>query len=298
MPLAAPNVCPKCGFSNQPGYQFCTNCGSPIAAGPMPAGAPPPMAPPMGPPGAPVPYGYYAAPLEYERRKQIDRTKTGILLLLIGTLIGWIPVVSFISWILLFVGAILVILGRKAFGAAHSRNVMLSLLLWIFGVVGIVVLTIVFVFSILGAFITPSVDAVVNAMNGYLIGVIVISAIAGLSSVLFTYALQEQVGKILLWVGYGASIGVTVVTFFLLRGFLDAAIASGVFDEIAFSAQQNSLALLNAIPSIAFAAADYLAWSRINRGEIPAAPTPPGMPGPAPVAPPGMPPPPPPIQPP
>src|SRR5207247_149267 len=70
-----------------------------------------------------------------ERRRQIDRTKTGVLLILVGTLIGWLPYIGVIGFIMIFVGAILVILGRKAFGAAHSRNVIISIVLVILGII-------------------------------------------------------------------------------------------------------------------------------------------------------------------
>src|SRR5881396_1254279 len=125
--MAGSVTCPRCGAANSPGTMFCVNCGSALSAG---AGGPPGAAPmyPGAMPGLPSAW-------DAERRKQIDRTKTGVLLLLIGTLIGWLPYIGVIGFILIFVGAILVILGRKAFGAAHSRNVFLSILLFIVGIV-------------------------------------------------------------------------------------------------------------------------------------------------------------------
>src|SRR2546430_13184178 len=61
---------------------FCTNCGSPLSAGtPAPSGAPP-MYPAPGAYGGAMP-GLPSA-WDVGRRKQIDRTKTGLLLLLIG----------------------------------------------------------------------------------------------------------------------------------------------------------------------------------------------------------------------
>jgi hypothetical protein len=43
--------------------------------------------------------------------------------------------------------------------------------------------------------------------------------------------------------------------------------------------QTTGTALLNVVPSLLYAAAAYLAWDRINKGEIPAQPMPPGVPG-------------------
>ncbi|HKW43574.1 MAG TPA: zinc ribbon domain-containing protein, partial [Thermoplasmata archaeon] len=134
--MAAPNVCPKCGFTNQSGWTFCTNCGNPLA----PSGAvgwatssspsPPPSVPAQPPPAYPgypayptypaypgvPPYGYGPPPWEVERQKQIRHTKSGVLLLLIGALVSWLPYVGFIGSFCTLIGAILVILGRKAFG--------------------------------------------------------------------------------------------------------------------------------------------------------------------------------------
>src|SRR5437016_1254906 len=151
---------------------FCVNCGSALSAGAGP-GAP---AAPMYPgamPGLPSAW-------ESDRQKQIGRTKTGLLLLLIGFLMGWLPRIGIIGGLLILVGAILVILGRKAFGSTVDTLPLL--------------------------------------------------------------ALQDQL---------------------------------------------NNYTLLNAIPSLLFAGACYLAWSRVNRGEIPAPTVPPGMPAtpPAPLPP-------------
>src|SRR5881628_1883343 len=112
---------------------FCTNCGSPLPAGtPAPSGAPP-MYPAPGAYGGAMP-GLPSA-WDVGRRKQIDRTKTGLLLLLIGGLISWIPIIGLLGGVLLLVGAILVILGRKAFGSTHARNVVLAIVLFFVGII-------------------------------------------------------------------------------------------------------------------------------------------------------------------
>src|SRR5207248_3037375 len=146
-------------------------------------------------------------PMEAERHTQISRTKTGVLLLLIGTLIGWLPVIGIVGAILIFVGAILVILGRKAFGAAHSRNVFLSILLFIVG--------------------------------------IVIGAVAVISQ----------------------AVGTFVAAMFPGGTYNPAQATLAVAD---FSARVQALGYLSVIPALINAAAYYLVWNRINKGEIPA----------------------------
>src|SRR5438128_11997416 len=107
---------------------FCVNCGSALSAG---AGGASAAAAPMYPPAMPgLPSAWDA-----DRRKQIDRTKTGLLLLLIGGLISWIPIDGILGGLLLLIGAILVILGRKAFYSPHARNVVIAILLFFIGII-------------------------------------------------------------------------------------------------------------------------------------------------------------------
>ncbi len=108
----------------------------------------------------------------------------------------------------------------------------------------------------------------------------------------------------LLWAGYGAAIAVDVVLYAIFSPQIEAAIqdflASGSVDPSPLLALQNQAqvaGLLEAMPAALFSVATYIAWSRINRGEIPAAPAaapaPPmyGQPPPPQVPPTGTPPP-------
>lgn len=309
-------MCPKCGFANQAGYQFCSNCGNPLGAAPAPAaptpyGVPPPTAAPAygappyaAPPGYPTPYGYGPSPWEYERTKQVDRTKTGILLLLIGTLINWLPFIGLVGSLLILIGAILVILGRKAFGEGHTRNVLIAIILFFVGIVVAIAFGVAsFLASLPATFgtnpMTPAEAAAFATalVNDILLSAIISGLIVGLASVLFTYALQRQTGKLLLWAAYGAGIVLNVAIFLyispLIADAVAQAVAGGTYNAApidALTSQISSLQLLSAIPALLWTGANYLAWSRINRGEIPAsgqAPSPamPGMP-PAPPMPP------------
>ncbi|OGS49171.1 MAG: hypothetical protein A3K68_03235 [Euryarchaeota archaeon RBG_16_68_13] len=305
--MAAPNVCGRCGFANQPGYAFCTNCGGPLAAGPAPAGAPPVAPGAPGPYGVP-PYGYYPPPAAFDRTKQIGRTKTGILLLLIGTLMAWVPAgivaafVTIVGLLLMFVGAILVILGRKAFGPTHSRNVVLSLVLFFVNIIasfaGGILITLGPIGSIGPGSTVLEIAAAFRSMaTGTLLLAVLSAVISGVAAVLFTYALQNPLGRLLLWAGFAASVAVPVAVFFLVSPTIDGivnSIAADVFSSggdflavlegVGRVATEVSLAastygLLGVIGAALFAAANYIAWNRINRGEIPA---PVGPPGPVP----------------
>jgi len=301
--MASGAVCPRCGFSNQAGFQFCTNCGSALPAAPM--------SPAAAYPGAvPVPaYVYGPPPWEMERRKQIDRTKTGILILLVGTLMAWIPVTSIpliqvVGYLLLLIGAILVILGRRAFGPAHSRHVIVSLALFIGGIVGGFVIGLWFYLALLSISATTPAEVAATVRSlviTVLVGTLVITAVSSVSSILLTYSLQNQIGRVLLFAGYGANLAVEIAVFVFVIPVLDDLVAliaaGGVVDPVAVVNLQNqaaTLGLLAVIPSAIYAAANYIAWSRINRGEIPALPgAGPPLFGVAPGGPPGMGPPPP-----
>src|SRR3989442_8726974 len=161
--LAASNICPKCGFMNQAGWTFCANCGSPaaMAGGMPPAGRA--LTPPPAYPAYPG-YGYGASPWEAERQKQINRTKSGLLLMLIGGLISWLPFgIGILGSILLLIGAIFVILGRKAFGAGHSRNVVIAIVVFFVGVIGAIALGVILFAAIIAAGGTSDPTTLANA---------------------------------------------------------------------------------------------------------------------------------------
>lgn len=289
--MSAPLGCPRCGYQNTPGYQFCVNCGAPLAApGPSAPYLPPSAGPYVVPPG----YTPYGAPVDYDRTKRIDRTKTGILLLLIGSLVSWVPDVGFVGIVILLIGAIFVILGRKAFGPTHTRNVLISVILFIVGLAVVLGVAVVAALSNIGSIVgpggtvSPTPPFLAAAANAGLLAAIVAAAVLGIAEVLFTYALQAQPGRILLWAAYGANLALAIALYLILRPIFGAVVT--LSDYEAAVAAQGTYALLAVVPSLCFAGADYLVWSRINRGEIPAAaPAGPGLP-PAPPSPPPMPP--------
>src|SRR5437667_1512448 len=257
---------------------FCVNCGSALSAG-AGSGAPPTAAPmyPGAMPGLPSAW-------DAERRKQIGRTKTGVLLLLVGTLISWLPRIGALGGLLILIGAILVILGRKAFGAAHSRNVIVSILLVIVGIVIGAVAVIVLAFSIASSFIPgnpPTQAAVTSAFNNFLIILLVGVIVSGLATVFFTYAIQDKRGRMLLLGGYAVNIiiqiAVLVVISQAVGTFVAAMFPGGTYNPAQatlavadFSARVQALGYLSVIPALINAAAYYLVWNRINKGEIPA----------------------------
>lgn len=224
--------------------------------------------------------------MDYERTKRIDRTKTGVLLLLIGTLLSWIPGIGFVGDVLILVGAILVILGRKAFGAAHARNVVISIVLFVVGVIVVIGVAVAATLANLGSILppgstTPTVTPafLASVASAGLLGGIVSAIVIGIAEVLFTYALQAQTGKVFLWAAYGANIALAIALYLILSPLYNAVLTDADYNAVL--AAQTTYGLLNVLPAALFAVADYLAWSRISKREIPA---------PSPLTPMGMPP--------
>lgn len=271
--MSSPLGCPRCGFQNQPGYQFCVNCGAPLTTTP-------PSAVPVGAGAYPAPV--YAAPpaaVDYRRQEHIDRTKTGLLLLMIGALLGWIPYeINLIGLVMSAIGAILVILGRKAFGERHARFVVIAIILFVLSIVAAfasgIALAIVVASSVIGT--TPTAASLETAVNVLLAGAIVSAVIGGLAQVLFTYAIQDQRGRVLLFAGYGAQVALQAAIFViispLIASVVAAAFSGGTFSAdpvIALEAEITTYGIFVIVSDLLFAAAYYVAWSRVSRGLIP-----------------------------
>jgi hypothetical protein len=207
---------------------------------------------------APSPAPYYGRAASYyetARATGIDRTKTGLLLISIGFFVGWIPIVGAVGGILELVGAILVILGRHAFGPEHARNVMWSIIIFVIAIVVVGVAAVVAIFSAFANYQPGSTNPVPpnfasSFLGIFLVAVLIGIAIFGIADVLFTYGLQTSIGRMLLWGGYVSTIAVSTLEFFVLR----------------------NMPYLSSIPSIIpgllYGYAYYLARDRIVRGEL------------------------------
>ncbi len=207
--------------------------------------------------------------------------------MMIGTLLGPVPLITLIGGILSLIGAILVILGRKAFGPEHSRNAIWSIIIYIVGFVIIIIGVIAFAFAIISATIasrsgnmtdlTVIAQALTSSFDGLLIAGIVGGAVSSIAYVLFTYQLQNRNGRIILWAAYASSIAIGIINAIIVSALLSDAvqrsIAGGIFNPDPLRALQNqlqALGLLGFIPAALYATALYLVWSRIGRGELPA----------------------------
>lgn len=281
----ATRACPKCGAAVGANAMFCPNCGSTlpaVAAGPAPPTAPTypaqgyaaPGTPPTYPGGPPPVYPGYA-PYDWgatERKKRIDRTRTGALLLAIGSVLSWIPIIVLIGGLLILIGAILVILGRKAFSSRHATFVVLSVVIFLISLAAAVAIAVPFALAITSATTGGQVDtaSVAGAFQQLVYGAAAVAAFGGVANVLFVHELENRTGKYLLYAGYAAAVAVEIVVAYLsLALFATLPPRVTLVDILNLQGQLGTYQLLRGVPGVIFAAAFYLAYGRIQRGEIP-----------------------------
>ena len=181
-----------------------------------------------------------------------------------------------------FLGAVLMIQGREVFGKRHRRNLILSLKLFLGGVVGGAMLGAMFTVALNTAAIgnaPASPEMVTQLVTGILMGGLVGGAVAGIAQVLFTYSLQRTLGRILLFTAYSSNL---IISMFLLSLTLngiaavaDRSVATGRYNfgkynpaqVQAFLAKPQPLQILVLIPLVLYTVAFYMAWLRINRSD-------------------------------
>jgi len=216
----------------------------------------------------PPPYPYYGSAAgywEHHLAGKIDNTRTGLLLLIIGLAISWIPFIGAIGGLVALIGALLVILGREAFGREHARNAILALIVFF---VGIGVTIVGFVVLFFAAFSYRAGPGTLVQPSFAWLGVITIigGGVTCISEVLLTYALQLSNGRILLWTAYAASIAISIVNFLFIVPFFNGTGTGLLVFPTVF--------LTIFLAALLYAGAYYLARQRIVRREIPSPITP------------------------
>jgi zinc-ribbon domain len=284
--LSISSICPKCGYSNLPNARFCATCGTQLVASPPPFQAPqqPQNVPPTQWYGSPQ--GYWN-PAESARRTNIDRTKTGLLLVIVGILLGPVPYAMYVGLILAIVGVIFVLIGRNPFGNSHSNYTVFSVVIYCVGIGITFVAGFLFGLSFVTAALSgggqTAIDqALVSAFNDLIIGVLVGGAVVGIAYVIFTYALQDSTGRVLLYIAFATQVTLSALVAYIISpqvaGAVTQSFSSGTFNPSPLSvlqAQLQFLQLLSLIPAVIFAIAYYRAYSRIRRGVVPPSATPP-----------------------
>ncbi len=262
--MSALSSCQKCGSPNPLGARFCSNCGTVLTGGVQ--SEPPrtlqeiPVYPGMVPT---QPMDYALALMPSERRTSINRTRTGIVLLIIGQVMAIIPAISILAGFAFVAGAILIFIGRKVFSKTHQSYVTRSIVLLVLGVLagsGVIAWSIILANTIQ----LP----LVSIYTTVAVALLVANGVLGLGLVLFTYALQSQRGKLLLWLGYVSTLVLTVLVYSV---FISQAQSGNppTSDEMLISR------LLLGTPAIPYAIAYYFGLSNLEKKLIPETISPP-----------------------
>ena len=176
---------------------------------------------------------------------------------------GIIAAIEIIAGFVLFAGAVLIFTGRKVFSKSHQRYVAWSIVLLVLGV-----------FAISGVIAWSFVSANTTQLSAVpyyttlAVALLVGNGVLGLSLVFFTYALQSQRGRLLLWLGYVSTLLLTALVYSVII----SQVQSGnplTLDELAI------FRLLLATPAVPYAIAYYSGLSHLEKKLIPETISPP-----------------------
>jgi len=276
--MASPGTaCPHCGTPYVPGARFCQVCGTPApysvpggvqspGAAPLPTAAP--LFPPI-PPGAPIgwsplPPGAVFVPSTVVRDR--ERTVEGLLFIIIGTAISWIPYVDIIGGLIALIGIILVFMGRRAYGPDHHRDVVAGGVLFLVTILATIGLAIALVSALLGAAsvsttgsVTFNSSALIGALEGTFIAAAVVGIIGGLSKVIMVYALADKTTRIILWAGFFLSVAVSILVLLILYpqvvNAVNSATSGSTFNSgpiTSLSTESDLLGAINIVPVLLF----------------------------------------------
>jgi hypothetical protein len=219
-----------------------------------------------------------------DRGRQIERTKQGLVLLSLATLLLWIREIALLGLAIGAIAVVLILVGASAFGSRHSSLAWTSaitfVIVWLvsFGLVASLAGTIRSLPT--GASGPETASKVLAAFDTTLYALLVVVSILSICSALIAFGLEDRLGRLLLCAGVAAQIAVSVSIFvFVLIPLVHRAIEQtfavtppDMSIITAADAQVRSLrglAVLNSIPAVLFAGAYLWAYRLIARGETP-----------------------------
>jgi MFS family permease len=235
-----------------------------------------------------------------------NKTQMGLLLLIIGMIIGifstlgslaasggdgttlsatslMVSLISFLSFILLLVGWILLIVGRKEFGEKHDKFVIYSVVILIVGIVIVIIGTVITTFAGIAGSMEASNGEVsmdyVEMARG-MKSAVAFSQLGGIvvtiAAILLVYNLENDIGKKVLFLALIASIAVAIISMIFLPSVLDD-LADDLEEmpeedrEDEFYKGLNKLGMysgLGIISSILLIIGYYIPYDRIKKGEL------------------------------
>ena len=191
-----------------------------------------------------------------------------------GTLISILIIgfVSFIGLIIVLIGAIIFLIGRKEFGEKHQKNVMNAVILFIISFVLIIIFSIGIALMAFSAITTGETFGTYTTF--YSILLIMISAILG--ALIYYFALidlENETGKNFLYAGIISSIAISIITSFYLVNMLGDIFGtiskgSGGYSSLAFNQNFGAIGLFGIIPTLLYIYSFYIPYKRIKDGEL------------------------------
>lgn len=216
-------------------------------------------------------------------------TKTGLLLLLVGMILGLIANVTlfFVSFLtsgslsdlipmmisaliagtgglLMLIGGLLIIIGRKEFGEKHQKYAIYAIVIFVVNIVITSVLS--FSLNMMSLFGGESLFMVT------IIPTVVSAIIGGLVYIFLLHELENQNGRYALFAAYFAAIAVSVVTALYTAGMFEAFFGSAFDPDISstmsFVARTSRISILSLIHGVLLLIAAYIPYNRITSGEL------------------------------
>ena len=187
-------------------------------------------------------------------------------------IIGILGLASFVGAILILIGAILFLMGRKEFGEKHQKNVMNAVILFIIYIIIVIIFTIVVSFMVYSAVTTGSSYGAMTSSFTMLI-VITGAVLGGLIYYFGLIELENDIGAKFLFAGIISSITISIITSFYLGNMLGDVFGSiptagSNYSSFAFSQNFGIISLLGIIPNILFIYSFYIPYKRIKDGEL------------------------------
>jgi hypothetical protein len=268
--------CPSCAAPVSASQNFCPNCGASLA----PSARSLPSSVSQAPPGES--WDWVAVADERTARpKAVDRTQTGLMLMIIAFALLWIPYIADLGALIALIGVAFLWFGRNGFGPQHRRNVMLGSAFVVLGLLIGIVAAIWFVDSILTA-VPPG--GSVSALSGvfqsdltvlFVVG-FVTTGITALAYALLPFALADGTSRYLLFAGAVLTIVISAVTITVLLPQITTAVGQAtsgpVINTAPVTALQGQEALFGAaqfFPNMLFLWAYYRTRSRAGSGPPP-----------------------------
>ncbi len=219
-----------------------------------------------------------------------NKTKTGLLLILVGLILGIITNAIFfidvniaisvsllasLGSLLIFIGIILMILGRKEYTEKHRKFVVISLGLFILSVALSVIIVAV---GFSSAIITKDISPIGNAMYAIPIS----SIFGGLAYVFLLYELEDKNGKIVLISAVILTIMISIFMAINIQSIFEETFGSLIIspdintEEITelsntFSQKVGEISAFSVINNLVMLLAFFMAYRHVNSADFPSA---------------------------